>query len=106
MNNGWEQWILHCWSDEECVEILKKCKEAIPSKDKGGKVIIIEMVMEGKGEHKAIETQLSFDMEVMVLVNGKERSEEEWENLFFSAGFTTYKIFPILGCRCLIEAYP
>lgn len=70
--------------------------------------MIIEMVMvrEGEGDDKAIETQLYFDMETMVLVNGRERSEEEWANLFFSAGFTTYKIFPILGLRCLIEAYP
>uniref|UniRef100_A0A2N9IC69 O-methyltransferase C-terminal domain-containing protein n=1 Tax=Fagus sylvatica TaxID=28930 RepID=A0A2N9IC69_FAGSY len=30
-------WILHDWSDEECVSILKRCKEAITSKGKEGK---------------------------------------------------------------------
>ncbi|KAH0639577.1 hypothetical protein KY290_036844 [Solanum tuberosum] len=39
------KWVLHDWSDEECIKILKKCKEAIPSKEKGGKVIIIDMVL-------------------------------------------------------------
>lgn len=97
---------MHCWSDEESIKILKKCKEAIPSKDRGGKVIIIEMVVSPKGDHKAFETQLFFDMEDMVLVNGRERTEKEWAKLFFNAGFTSYKIFPILGLRCLIEAYP
>ncbi|KAJ7964120.1 O-methyltransferase [Quillaja saponaria] len=37
--------ILHDWSDEECVKILKKCKEAVASKGKEGKVIIVDMVI-------------------------------------------------------------
>ncbi|KAH7533248.1 hypothetical protein FEM48_Zijuj04G0110400 [Ziziphus jujuba var. spinosa] len=42
------KWILHDWSDEESVKILKKCKEAITDKGKNGKVIIIDMMMENK----------------------------------------------------------
>ncbi|KAA8526327.1 hypothetical protein F0562_008470 [Nyssa sinensis] len=42
------KWILHDWSDEESVKILKKCKEAIPSRDKGGKVMIIDMTVENQ----------------------------------------------------------
>ncbi|KAJ0439613.1 putative trans-resveratrol di-O-methyltransferase [Helianthus annuus] len=30
------KWVLHNWSDEECTEILKRCKEAIPTKENGG----------------------------------------------------------------------
>ncbi|KAJ8626108.1 hypothetical protein MRB53_019415 [Persea americana] len=30
------KWILHDWSDENCVKILAKCKESIPSKEEGG----------------------------------------------------------------------
>ncbi|KAL8482963.1 hypothetical protein ACS0TY_025860 [Phlomoides rotata] len=41
-------WILHDWSDELCIEILKKCKEAVP-KD-GGKVIIVEAVIDEEEE--------------------------------------------------------
>ncbi|MCD7467905.1 hypothetical protein HAX54_005607 [Datura stramonium] len=29
--------VLHDWSDEDCIKILRKCKEAIPSKENGGK---------------------------------------------------------------------
>ncbi|CDP21213.1 unnamed protein product [Coffea canephora] len=32
------KWILHDWNDEECVQMLRKCKEAIPSKENGGKL--------------------------------------------------------------------
>ncbi|XP_059664346.1 trans-resveratrol di-O-methyltransferase-like [Cornus florida] len=100
------KWILHDWRDEESVRLLKKCKEAIPSKDKGGKVIIIDMVVENeKGDDKSIETQLFFDVLMMVLYPGRERNKKEWEKLFFDAGFSDYKITP-MGLRSLIEVYP
>uniref|UniRef100_F6H5G1 O-methyltransferase C-terminal domain-containing protein n=1 Tax=Vitis vinifera TaxID=29760 RepID=F6H5G1_VITVI len=85
--------------------LLKKCKGAIPNK--GGKVIIIDMVVESnKGDNKEVETQLFMDMLMMVVVAGKERNEKEWEKLFLAAGFTHYKITPALGLRSLIEVYP
>ncbi|XP_015088803.1 probable O-methyltransferase 3 [Solanum pennellii] len=101
------KWILHDWSDEESVKILKKCKEAIPSKEKGGKVIIIDMMVDNKiGDDESIETQIFFDMLMMVLVTGRERSEKGWAKIFFEAGFSDYKVTPILGLRSLIEVYP
>ena len=102
-----KQWVLHNWSDEECVKILKKCKEAIPSKDKGGKLMIIDMVMENsKGDAEKAETQLFWDMSMMKSLTGKERNEKEWKKLFLTAGFTQYKISKVLGFRSLIEVYP
>ncbi|XP_057509166.1 probable O-methyltransferase 3 [Actinidia eriantha] len=100
------KWILHDWSDEESVKILKRCKEAIPSR---GKVIIIDMKVEnqkGDDHDQSIETQLFFDMLMMTLTTGRERTEKEWAKLFSDAGFSDYKIVPILGLRSLIEVYP
>ncbi|KAJ0008190.1 hypothetical protein Pint_29591 [Pistacia integerrima] len=110
INQLWEniQWILHNWGDEESLKILKRCREAIPSKEMGGKVIIIELVMGMEDQSEgSIETQLCFDMVMMCTCNtGKERSVEEWKKLFLEAGFTHYKISSILGLRSLIELYP
>jgi len=99
---------LHDWNDEECVKILKNCKDAIAKKGKQGKVIVIDMVLESeKGSIKeSVETQLFFDMLMMVVLTGKERNEKEWIKLISSAGFSDYKITPILGLRSLIEIYP
>ncbi|KAI3866767.1 hypothetical protein MKX03_000862 [Papaver bracteatum] len=102
---------LHNWTDKECVKILKKCGEAIPSKEQGGKVIIIDAVVEehnNKQENEPIttETQLLFDMVMMTMLGGKERTEKEWEKIFLESGFTDYKITPISGFRSLIEVYP
>ncbi|KAI3796373.1 hypothetical protein L1987_39043 [Smallanthus sonchifolius] len=101
------KWILHDWSDEECMKILKQCREAIPTKENRGKLIIIDMVVKvHKRENELLETQLLFDMLMMSLVTGRERSEKDWAKLFLDAGFSDYKITPILGLRSLIEVYP
>ncbi|KAL2317402.1 hypothetical protein Fmac_031278 [Flemingia macrophylla] len=89
------------------VDILKKCKEAITSEGKEGKVIIIDMVVENeKRDAESAETQLFFDILMMVLVTGKERSKKEWVKLISSAGYRNYKITPVLGLRVVIEIYP
>ncbi|CAN6242007.1 unnamed protein product [Urochloa humidicola] len=100
------KWILHDWGDDECIKILKNCKQAIPSKDRGGKVIIIDMVVgSGSSDAKQLETQVLYDHLIMG-INGVERDEQEWKKIFFEAGFKDYKIMPILGVRSIIELYP
>jgi hypothetical protein len=69
--------------------------------------MIIDMMMENqKGEDDSIETQIFFDMLMMILVTGQERNEKEWAKLFSDAGFSNYKITPILGLRSIIEVFP
>ncbi|KAJ8626106.1 hypothetical protein MRB53_019413 [Persea americana] len=99
--------VLHDWSDEHCVKILRQCKEAIPSKEEGGKVIIVDMVVDTtQADPKLKESQLCFDVMMMVNSSGKERDEQEWSKIFFDAGFSHYKIMPVLGLRSVIEVFP
>ncbi|XVF39436.1 hypothetical protein PTKIN_Ptkin01aG0034500 [Pterospermum kingtungense] len=94
------KWMLHAWSSENCTKILERCKEAIGSKEKGGKVIIIDTIIGNQEvDEVSVETKLFFDMEMMVCVEGQERNEQEWSKLFVAAGFTNYKIHHILGLR-------
>ncbi|KAJ6828473.1 trans-resveratrol di-O-methyltransferase-like [Iris pallida] len=98
--------VLHDWGDRDCVKILQRCKEAIPSKENGGKVIIIDLVVGNDTLHqKSMRTQLYFDVTMMVMCGGVERGEEEWKNVFMEAGFTDYNITPV-GLRSIIEVYP
>ncbi|XP_049412017.1 tabersonine 16-O-methyltransferase-like [Solanum stenotomum] len=101
------KWILHSWSDHDCVKILKKCKESIPSKEKGGKVIIIDIVMEDNcSNDQLVQSQHLMDLLMRISYASKERSKKEWEKLFLEAGFSGYKIITSLGLRSLIEVYP
>ncbi|MED6138025.1 hypothetical protein PIB30_070494 [Stylosanthes scabra] len=85
------KWILHDWNDKECMNILMKCKEAITKKGKKGKVIIIDMVVDDEDNNNKkddeVETQLFFDMLMMVEVGGKERSKKESIHLTNDATF-------------------
>nr|BAC99560.1 putative flavonoid 7-O-methyltransferase [Oryza sativa Japonica Group]BAD05699.1 putative flavonoid 7-O-methyltransferase [Oryza sativa Japonica Group] len=96
--------VLHDWSDEDCVRILSRCREAISNRE-GGKVIIIDTVI-GSQSQQIYEAQLFLDLCMMTVTTGKEREEKEWHMIFLKAGFTQYKILPILGIKSLIEVYP
>ncbi|CAL4984747.1 unnamed protein product [Urochloa decumbens] len=100
------KWVLHCWSDDDCIKILRNCKAAIPAREDGGKVIIIDTVM-GYGAQDTIskETRALYDL-YMMYINGVERGENEWKKIFEQAGFTDYIIVPGLGMRSVIEVYP
>ncbi|XP_020600336.1 trans-resveratrol di-O-methyltransferase-like [Phalaenopsis equestris] len=105
------KWILHDWKDEDCVkilQILQRCKEAIPPKEKGGKVIIIDIVVGLKfNSHTSLQTQLLFDLHMLASCMGQERDESEWRNLFVTAGYRDYKIIPYVDhMRSIIEVYP
>ncbi|CAN1197867.1 Probable O-methyltransferase 3 [Linum perenne] len=103
-------WVFHDWDEENCIKILKVCKEAITSSKDGkpGKLIIIDMVVDEKrfGERNFGEVQLCFDLFMMAFVNGKERTEKQWKKLFSAAGYSGYKISPVLGPRSVIQAFP
>ncbi|XP_039054778.1 acetylserotonin O-methyltransferase-like [Hibiscus syriacus] len=99
-------WILHDWDDEECIKILKKCREAIPE-DKG-KVIIVEAVLEEENKGDELEyVRLMLDMVMMTHTNkGKERSLKEWSYVLQESGFTRFNVKSIQGFESVIEVYP
>jgi hypothetical protein len=99
------QWVLHDWSDEHCMKILKNCRKAIP--EKSGKLIIVDIVLEKDGNDLFDETRMAFDLLMMAhTTGGKERTELEWQKLLVEAGFGRYKIIKIPTIPSIIEAYP
>lgn len=98
--------MLHDWGDDECIQILKKCKEAI-SKDKG-KVIIVEAVIEAEDTKDEFENaRLLLDMVMLAhTTNGKERTLKEWSCLLNKAGFGHFNVHPIQAVQSVIEAFP
>ncbi|KAM3321217.1 acetylserotonin O-methyltransferase-like [Capsicum chacoense] len=106
-------WVLHDWGDEECIQILTKCREAIP-KDKG-KVIILEAIIgekeeniiRGSNNEKLKDVGLMLDMVMMAHTsNGKERTSKEWAYVLNAAGFSRHTISHINAVQSVIQAYP
>lgn len=99
-------WVLHDWGDEECIKILRNCREAVS--DAKGKVMIAEAVIGGGGGGEQLkDVGLMLDMVMMAHTsNGKERTWEEWVLLLKEAGFGRYHCIPIPAVQSLIVAYP
>ena len=97
---------MHDWGDEECIKILRKCKEAIP-KEKGRVIIVEAVIDEGKEEKYLKDVGLMLDMVMMAHTNiGKERTLKEWEYVIKEAGFTTFTIKTIRAVQSVIMAFP
>nr|WOF00838.1 flavonoid O-methyltransferase 3 [Dracocephalum moldavica] len=98
-------WVLHDWSDSSFVEILKKCKEAIPPY---GKVIIVDAVVDEDGSgDEYYGARLALDMIMMATtVQGKERTHKEFIRLLDEAGFRRHTVKNIKTVEHVIEAYP
>ncbi|KAG0532218.1 hypothetical protein BDA96_04G089900 [Sorghum bicolor] len=99
------KFVLHNWSDEDCVKILKQSMSAISTREPKGKVVIIDTVVTSASK-QSLEAQLLMDLCMMMLTTGEERDEKKWNKLFLDAGFSGYKISHIFGSRSLIEVYP
>ncbi|XP_018817142.1 caffeic acid 3-O-methyltransferase-like [Juglans regia] len=90
------KWILHDWSDEHCLRLLKNCWKALP---KSGKVIIVESILPVAPESK-VSSNIVFEQDLFMLAQnpgGKERTQKEFEALALKSGFS--------GCEVICCAY-
>jgi hypothetical protein len=92
--------ILHDWNDEGATCILKNIRAVIPS---NGKLILAETVVpRGPVPHPG----KLIDIEMLVFLKGKERTEPEWRKLLEGAGFRLMRIVETKSPLNLIEAVP
>ncbi|PKU61739.1 Tricetin 3',4',5'-O-trimethyltransferase [Dendrobium catenatum] len=91
------KWILHDWSDEYCLKLLKNCWKALPE---NGKVILAEWILPVELE-QIVAAKGIINVDLLMLVNpgGKERTENEFKSLAKEAGFSDFKaIYIFSGC--------
>jgi SAM-dependent methyltransferase len=92
--------VLHNWDDEAALRILTVCREAIaPS----GRLLVIERVI--ADDDRGCEAKL-FDVNMLVVVGGRERSAVEHNALLTRAGFSPVRILPTMSPLTIIEAAP
>ena len=87
------------------MKILAQCKKAVPSREEGGKVIVIDIVV-GSSSGPTHEAEILMDVAMMVMTNGRQRDETDWGEIFMKAGFSGYNIVKKLGARGVFEVYP
>jgi hypothetical protein len=90
--------IMHNWSDEECITILKNIRNVMPLQ---GKILILEMILD---EGNTASFGKLIDLQMMVFMeSGKERTRKEFESLLDQAGLKISKIIPTIAPISIIE---
>jgi hypothetical protein len=89
--------ILHDWDDERCVRILRLCREAMAP---GGRVLVVDHVIPpGNAPHRG----KLMDLNMFVLLTGKERTKAEFAALFAEAGLRLRRVVPTGSPIALVE---
>jgi hypothetical protein len=83
--------IMHDWDDASCATILANVGACL---ERGGRVICIDNVMQPLGDISDVPQKL-LDVNMMLLLPGKERTRVEWEALYRGAGLAITAMIPI-----------
>ncbi|MBV9230734.1 MAG: methyltransferase [Chloroflexi bacterium] len=86
------------WSDEECLTILRNCRDAMRP---DGRVLVVEQVLHpGVGQ----DTFGKFlDLQMLVVLHGGNRTEHEYRELFSKAGLAIARIIPTSSVYSIVE---
>jgi len=92
--------IIHDWDDERALAILRNIRKAIqPS----GRLLIVEVLI-APGNEPSFGKLL--DLEMLVIPGGRERTSDEYRDLFAGAGFRLAEIHRTSAPTSIIEGVP
>ena len=90
--------IIHDWNDEQSRTILKNCRAAMPS---NGRLLLAEFVLPDGPEPFHGKW---FDLAMMTVTGGQERTELEYRSLLNDCGFECRRVVPTATELSVIEA--
>jgi hypothetical protein len=96
--------VLHDWSDERAIAILTTCRRAMPSQ---ATLLVMERLvpdlMRADLVHQAIAVA---DLNLLVTLGGRERTEAEFRTLLTASGFTIQRVTAAGPLFSIIQAVP
>lgn len=96
--------ITHDWNDDRSLAILENCRRAIAG---DARLLLVEEVVPDHLEASAAnQAVVQSDLNMLVTLGGKERTEAEFRDLLAAAGFRMARLLPAAGTTCVIEAFP
>jgi hypothetical protein len=92
--------ILHDWTDDDAVRILRSCHEAARTESR---LIVVEYVIPpGDAPYPG----KYLDLIMLVWVGGRERTETEFRSLLAEGGFTLERVVGTSSGFCALDASP
>ncbi|XP_027349772.1 anthranilate N-methyltransferase-like [Abrus precatorius] len=98
------KWILHDWSDEQCLKLLKNCYKAIPD---DGMVIVVETVLPLVPE-TTVASRCAFTSDLMMMTQnpgGKERTHLQFTQFAQESGFSGVRFVCCVCGLWIMEFY-
>jgi len=92
--------VIHDWNDNDALRILRNCRRAI---DNHGKLLLIERVLEPGNE---LDPERAMDLNMLVMLRGRERTEAEFRALLDDAGFRLTRVIKMPLPWSIIECQP
>lgn len=92
--------ILHDWDDAQCVRILRNCVSALHPH---GRIVLIEWLLH---EHEKPGPAALSDLNMLVLLPGRERSARQFGDLLQAAGLQLDRATEIASSLHVLEASP
>ena len=90
--------IIHDWNEDQCQTILGHVRKAMKP---NGRLLIVEMVLPpGNEPHPG----KIFDIVMLVMPGGQERTEAEYRELLSRAGFRLTRVVPTQSAVSVVEA--
>jgi len=87
--------VLHDWDDERCALILANCRRAMAP---GARVLVIERIATVRAGNSPLDQSVArADLNMLVSLGGRERTEAEYRALFDAAALEIKEIIPTRG---------
>jgi len=92
--------IIHDWPDEICVKILSGCRKGV---NPGGKLLVADSVIQPGND---ADFGKILDLEMLLLPGGRERTEQQFRELFAASGWRLNRIIPTHSPVSIVEGVP
>jgi hypothetical protein len=91
--------IIHDWPDDRAQLILRNCRKALAG-TKNGRVMLLEFVVPPANQPHPAKV---IDIEMLFFPGGRERTEEEFRDLFAGAGLRVTRFIPTRSIFTIVE---
>jgi hypothetical protein len=96
--------VLHDWSDEEAVSILRTVRAAMRD---DARLLVVEHVLDAPGRSFERRRDVHLvDLHMLVMFGGRERTQGEYDALLAEAGFDASRLAEPVGEWNVLEARP
>ncbi len=83
--------IIHDWDDDRCQRLLRNCRDSMEG---NGRLFCVDTVLPPMGDTGATPAKL-LDLLMLLAIGGKERTRQQWEDLYRAAGFQITDVTPL-----------